>query len=98
MPSPAPASAGRGGSPPDSTGDGGPPAKCLQPRRRISDNLLFLGISNSQCYAIRSSLLRVRNGNYFYVDGCAAGDGVLEIRDQSTNELLNIYLITVHPK
>ncbi len=54
--------------------------------------------SSSRCYARRSSLLQVRNGNYFYVAGCVAGDGVLEIRHRSTNELLNIYRITVHPR
>lgn len=53
--------------------------------------------SSSRCYASQSSQLKVSNGNYFYVDGCSAGDGVLEIRHQSTNELLNIYRITVHP-
>ena len=51
--------------------------------------------ARSSCVASRNLKALASNRSYIYVRPCAAGDGVLELRDSSTKELLNIYRIEV---
>ncbi len=51
--------------------------------------------TTSSCFASQNRTSYLVNWQYVYLKGCAAGEGVLELRDQSTGNLLNIYRIKV---
>lgn len=51
--------------------------------------------SRTTCTATQNLKALALNRASIYVRPCAAGDGVLELRDRSTKELLNIYRIEV---
>ena len=54
--------------------------------------------SSTGCSASQNQTLNFNNRQYIHIEGCTAGDGVLEIRAPYSEELLNIYRITVNPQ
>lgn len=51
--------------------------------------------SSSSCLASQNAQAYRVNRNYIYLKGCKAGESVLELRDWSTDRLLNIYRVNV---